>query len=176
MTEPTLPRFKAPPGPPEPSLEAQRFMEELRALIKAHGWAVQGVVPTADDMDHVEFAYTIGLLERGCMAEVLIAGLPSHDAASIINQIAAEMTSGPGIPPSVWRLENGVQLIAVVFVPRPGSPLNLGVAKAFYEAPALPVVQYVWPDKDGFYPWDAGWNPDIRQPVPSRGRDQDIKG
>lgn len=164
-----LPASVAPKGK---SPQVKAFMNQLRSTIATHGWAVQAVAPTeaTPEAERFTYVYTIGLLERGCMAELLITGLPVETAASLVNEIAAEMTSGPGIPPSTWELTSGHRLVCVFFVPRPESLVSVGVARSYYETPALPMAQYVWPDVNHNYPWDKGWSGQVRQPVPGRER------
>lgn len=147
----------------EPSQDA--YIDQIEAMIRDHGWAIQGVFATETSDLKFDFAYTVGLMKRGCTAELLMAGIPMKTAASILNQIAAEMVNGGQmIPPAEFELPGGFMLKAKFFVPRKGSELHLGVARAFYNRPDVPVAQYVWPDKQGNYPWDEGWPADLLQP------------
>lgn len=149
--------------PDQPWTDA--YIDQIEALIRDHGWAVQGVFATETSDLRFDFAYTVGLMKRGCTAELLIAGLPIHTGAAILNEIAASMlNSGQMIPPGEWDLANGYKLKAKFFVPRKGSELHLGVARAYYNRPDVPVAQYVWHDRNGNYPWDEGWDFDLLQP------------
>jgi hypothetical protein len=112
-----------------------------------------------------DFAYTVGLMKRGCTAELLIAGVPYRTGAAILNEIAADMVNnGQMIPPSEWAISGGYVLKAKFFIPRRGSELHLGVARAYYDRSDVPVAQYVWPDKEHRYPWDEGWDSQMLQP------------
>jgi len=134
-------------------------------MIRDHGWAIQGVFATETSDQRWDFAYTVGLMERGCTAELVMTGIPMNTAAVILNEIAAAIVnSGEKIPPAEYPLPGGYVLKAVAFTPRQGSDIHLGVARAYYDRPDVPVVQYVWPDKEHRYPWDDGWDPELLQP------------
>lgn len=141
------------------------YIDQIEAVIRDHGWAVQGVFATKTSDIKFDFAYTVGLMKRGCTAELLITGLPMRSGADILNQIAAEMLNNSQmIPPAEWTSGNGYVLKAKFFIPRQGSELHLGVARAYYNRPDVPVAQYVWPDKDNHYPWDEDWDSSLLQP------------
>lgn len=151
--------------PTDVSLEA--YKDQVRAMIRDHGWAIQTVAPTVQQP--YSYAYTIGLVQRGATAELLVAGLPIQQAVEILNQVAASLMnqnfSGSAVvPPSEWELPLGYKLKSKVFIPRPGSQLHVGVIRAYYGA-EVPVVQYIWPDPQHRYPGDEGWDPALVQPV-----------
>ncbi len=146
-----------------------KYLLDVQRVVETHGWAVQGVVPN-DGEPGVPFAYTIGLIERGCAAEVLAAGLPLEILHPMLNQIATSMTSTGGMPPTSWTLPGGYEM-KPVFLTRHSEPLIPGMAFRYYNTDQVPVVQYVWPSEDHFYPWDERWphGPDT-QPVGGVGR------
>lgn len=145
-------------------LSTEAYLDQLQATIRDHGWAIQGVFATETSDLRFDFAYTVGLIYRGCTAELLMAGIPMKTAANILNEIAAGMVnSGQTIPPDQWELDGGYILKAVTFTPRAGQDLHVGVARTFYGEP-VPVAQYVWPDQQHRYPWDDDWNSDLPQP------------
>ena len=147
------------------------YLAQIAELIKQHGWAIQMVAPVeSDPLPHLSFGYTVGLLERGCAAEIMLVGLDALTTQAVLNEIAASMANGTGIPPSSWDLSGGYML-KPVFMTRSESPLHYGVAKAYYERSGIPMVQYVWPAKNHAYPWEDGWplGPDV-QPVGGAGR------
>jgi hypothetical protein len=140
----------------------------VKALIRDNGWAMQAVMPGSDNLAQFDYVYTIGLMERGCTAELMIVGLPYQMGAEMINQIALMMiNSMQRIPPDEVPLKNGLTLKSKLFVPRVGGELHVGVARAYY-GHDIPIAQYVWPDPDGNYPWDEGWDPSMPQPVGNR--------
>lgn len=146
-----------------PSKDA--YLDQVAAMIRDHGWAIQGVFATETSDQRWDFAYTVGLIERGCSSELVITGIPMRAAADLLNEIAASfMNSGEKIPPAEYTLQNGYVLKSVSFIPRQGSDIHLGVARAYYGRPDVPVTQYVWPDKDHNYPWYPAWDQSMIQP------------
>jgi len=143
----------------------QAYLDQVKATIRDNGWAVQAVFKTPTSWQQFDYVYTIGLIERKCTAELMIAGLPYRQGADIVNQIAMNMVNQMQlIPPDEWPLAGGFKLKSKVFIPRVGGPLHVGVARAYYGHDVL-IAQYVWPDAEHRYPWDEGWDPGMPQPV-----------
>lgn len=152
-------------GQPGHESRTQAYLDQVGALIRDNGWAIQAVSATADSRAVADYVYTIGLVERGCTAELMIAGLPHHKGAEILSQIAASMLNNTQwIPPAEWPLGGGFTLRSRTFCPRVGGELHVGVARAFYRREVV-FTQYVWPNAERKYPGEEGWDPDMLQPV-----------
>lgn len=142
------------------------YIDQVGATIRENGWAIQGIFATENSDIEYDFAYTIGLLERGCTAELMVAGLPLQVEAEILNEIASEMLNNQQmLPPATWPLVGGYELKVRLFIPRADSELSPGTARLYYNRMDVPIAQYVWPDQDHRYPWDEGWDPGVLQPV-----------
>lgn len=139
------------------------YLDQLGANIRDHGWAVQGVFPT--DPEDYSFAYTVGLLDKGCPVELLVSGLAVNTSAHILNEIADEMVQGDKQPPETWELADGYVMRRVLHDFDRDDQLQLGVARAYYRREIIPVAQYVWPSQEHHYPWDDLWPDVIRQPI-----------
>lgn len=145
------------------NVSIEHLRERIRTTIRDHGWALQ-VVPAGANYK-VPFVYTVGLVERGCTSELMVAGMPSITAIEVLNQIAANMVNhGQTIPPDSWPLADGYTLKAATFVPRVAGQFHAGVAR-FYYGQDVVVTQYIWPDPEHRYPGDEGWDPGLIQPV-----------
>src|SRR5689334_18985943 len=68
------------------------FTTELEALIREHGWAVQGVFD-ATSPGPSGWVYTIGLEDLG-HAELMIVGLPLDTAHGLLNRVLTEAVAG----------------------------------------------------------------------------------
>jgi hypothetical protein len=146
-------------------LQTQAWLDQVKATIRDSGWAMQAVFSTLTSWQKFDYVYTIGLMERNCTAELMIAGLPYRQGAEIINQIAGHMLNHLQlIPPAEWPMANGFILKSKIFVPRVAGELHVGVARAYYGRD-VPMAQYVWPDAEHRYPWDEGWDETMVQPV-----------
>lgn len=152
-------------GSPGGEPQTQAYLDQVKATIRDSGWAMQAVFATEHSAMKFDYVYTIGLVERGCSAELMIAGLPYKKGAEIINQIAMNMLNlGQLTPPAEWPLARGFALKSKLFAPRVGGDLHVGVARAYYGRDVV-MAQYVWPDAEHRYPWDEGWDPGLLQPV-----------
>jgi hypothetical protein len=149
------------------------YLKEVEAVVKEHGWAIQAAQPPRGESGPI-FVYTVGLIQRGCAAEILMSGLPVDLLRKMVNQIAASMVNGTGMPPTSWQVpgngERSYELLPV-FITKTREPLVPLVAMRYYQRPGIPLVQYVWPSENGSYPWEPDWPYDTEtQPVGGAGR------
>lgn len=152
-------------GDPDQESKTQAYLDQVKATIRDNGWAMQAVFATEHSAERFDYVYTIGLIERNCTAELMIAGLPYQHGAKIINQIAMNMVNrSQYIPADEWPMADGFILKSRIFIPRVGGSLHVGVARAYY-GQDVPVAQYIWPDTEHRYPWDEGWDRSLAQPV-----------
>jgi hypothetical protein len=141
------------------SLEA--VLTKIDEDIIRHGWSTIGVFGTGED-PIVPFAYSVGFTELD-QPEVIVYGLPAEMAHGIIGCVYDAIKAGE-------QLKDGAELgkilkepykVWVRAVPGDGSPAN--AARARYESVRL--VQIVWPDRVGNYPWEDGYEAACTQPV-----------
>ena len=134
-------------------------LEELRALIDAHGWAVQHVV----GREPAEcFSYTVGLTGQ-LHPEIVVTGL-THDVAHVFLNNAGHMVVrehghfAPGEPAT--GLTDGPPFAVLPVSDTSGLT---AVASLYGDVRA---VQLVWTDSRGRLPWDpAHGNPPGSQPL-----------
>jgi len=135
------------------------FLRRQQHLTDTIGWAVIHVLPTDDDPDtSTPFAYTVGLTGHD-YPELLIAGLPPEAAHGLLNDLAGRVydkaerfTHGQRIS----DLIAGYDAVIVEGVPIDEMPP--GVAIARYGRDQIRLQQVVWPDPQGRFPWDAGYD------------------
>lgn len=121
---------------------------KVREIIDRVGWMVQGVFGEGEP----PFAYTVGLTEKQ-MPELYIFGLPPEVAARTLNDAAQQMLDRgePFVDDEVVE-----KVLTIPLVARAASSLeDVGVARRFY-GHDIDLVQLVWPDPEGRYPWDDG--------------------
>lgn len=141
------------------------FDRKLLADIARVGWAVLGI---PEDDEGPGYAFSVGLHHTHAHPEVILVGLPWEVSYRLITDIGAAVKEGR-------RYEAGREYddlaeghpSAFVAVDRGNYQEYLGTAGWFYRGWDFPVVQLVWPDRSGSYPWDAGAAPAYcrRQPV-----------
>jgi hypothetical protein len=140
-----------------PNGTTEEYLDELRATIRVHGWAVQGV-----EDDRLPFAYTIGLHDHG-LPELLVTGLSPQQAACLLNDVAAAAVGGRVLKPGAHIAVGDGPLVEIVEVEHPDAHLNFAVALG---GPDIRALQLVWADDRGRWPWAAGWGHGRRrQPV-----------
>ncbi len=127
---------------------------KLVADVERHGWAVIGIA--ADDR-LPGWAFTAGLWHTFGSPEVAMFGLRVPDMQQWLNDVGEQVRGGQSLRPD--ELRGGLLPdFPVRFRPVHDSWYRdfFGYALWFTQAPPLPIVQVVWPDRGGRFPWDAG--------------------
>jgi len=147
-----------------PDGTTEEYLEELRAMIADHGWAVQYV-----ESDNRPSAYTVGLHARG-LPELLMTGLSAEVSCRVLNSIAHMIVDdGVVVAPAMHIYYQDRFLIEVVQVEHPDVHMRFAV-ELF--GPKVRAMQLVWADEKGRLPWEAGWGHGRRrQPVLGRRAD-----
>lgn len=135
-------------------MNQEQLLKKIKRDIGESGWSTISVFPTMTDPG-VHFSYSIGFREHDAHPEVIILGIPSEYAHSIIRTLYERVAAGE-------RFEAGQRLDEVLeeyevelrAVASDGAPLNM--AKAYYDVDELPALQIVWPDKEGLFPGEEG--------------------
>lgn len=141
------------------------LLEERDRHIREHGHSVQCVFPVDDDGHY--FWYSIGRSVVG-KPEILVTGpLPAEVGGWMVNEVArlydenpTRFTPGTTIEPDV--LLSGFP-VKVVAVDNPVEAEMFGATRWFGDD--LAAIQIVWPDKEGNFPGDEGWDDRFKQPV-----------
>lgn len=127
--------------------------------VKEHGWSVTAV---AADHESPGWVYSVGMWHTMGTSEVSMFGLRVQDMHHWVNEVGA---LGRSLRPG--ELIHGVL---------PGHPLMVrpvddswfpdlfGFAMDFYRHPPVPMVQLVWPDRHGVFPWEPGSRCRVEQP------------
>ena len=118
------------------------------------GWAVLAI---PEDEEGPPFAYSIGMYRTLGHADVILIGQKIEAMHAIINHIGEQVRGGQ-------RFEDGgvypdiLEGFDVCFrqVPPARYPEYLGYGRWFYKGDDFPVLQCVWPDRQGRFPWDPG--------------------
>ncbi|MGC4808741.1 DUF4262 domain-containing protein [Micromonospora sp. DT233] len=149
-----------------PSLD--EFFRQQQKHIDDIGWSVTAVLPDHDEA-HAPFAYTIGLTERG-LPELVIAGLDPLTAQTLLNDMAHRVYQRAQPLTADHRVEDLLLgYDAVIIEGQATEALHPGAAYARYGKDHVRLQQVVWPDKQGRFPWDDGYEyPAHVQPLLTR--------
>jgi hypothetical protein len=123
------------------------------ADVKKYGWHIVGV---EGDEDGPSFSYSVGLQYTFQHPELFVMGLPHNVAGAFINDIGKRIREGRSFTAksSVDGVAEGLTLRFARFGKRYYKEY-LGCANWFYKSMDYPVLQLVWPDPSGNFPWDA---------------------
>ncbi|MEU5554110.1 DUF4262 domain-containing protein [Micromonospora sp. NPDC047793] len=135
------------------------FLRRQDHIIDTTGWAVTHVLPTHDDPDTTApFAYTVGLTAHG-HPELITAGLPPEVAHTLLNDLAQRVydkaerfTHGQTVSDLIAGYD------AIIIDGPPTDDLHPGMAIARYGRDQIRLQQLVWPDQQGRFPWDSGYD------------------
>lgn len=129
--------------------------QDIAGHIGSHGWSSLGI---ASEDGVPAWAFTVGLWHSHGAPEVSMFGLRNPDMQNWLNEIGEQVQAGGELNP-------GDRLVGIL----PGDfPLLVrpvdtswyrdlfGAALGFYGRPPLPIVQAVWPDRNGLFPWEDG--------------------
>jgi hypothetical protein len=134
------------------------------------------------------FSYTVGLHTPGSQKpEVVISGLKTESRVDWLLAIGFRIQGPPPLKTRQQMAKaQGVSLETLVFPPggavfqpgeryrdlagnglstvfaevgREGMESHLGQAMVFHQSQAFPVLQLVWPDPHGFFPWEETFDP-----------------
>ena len=133
---------------PIPQDEPER---KLLANVREYGWHVMGV---GAGEECPQFGYTIGMYHTFGHPEIIVFGLDVRVMFQIVTGIGEHIKEGGRFED--WHESSDIlEGYAVCFrkVKRRHYRDHFGFARWFYQGDEFPVLQCVWPDAAGRYPW-----------------------
>jgi len=144
--------------------------EKIEWMIETDGWALEPISPQADtDPPVPAYAYTIGLPALLGFPEVVVFGLTPVTSRGLIGLVVDAVRGGTEIPLEVelvGLLENELRCaFAPVDVEAYGA--FFGTARSWYRGDEFSMLQMIYPDRNGFMPYETGYESRMRlaQPV-----------
>jgi hypothetical protein len=126
------------------------YIAHVRGLIETFGWMVQGVQRSRY---RPPYAYTVGLTSHD-RPELAVTGLPLDSAMDLLNMCAAHLLhAAVPKPGEVIPLIRG-PVIETVQVAEPMAHVPVAV---HLFGPQIQVLQLVYADDRGHWPWDVGF-------------------
>jgi len=136
--------------------------DKLAWMIETNGWLLEPVAATTStDPPFPGYGYTIGFEQTFGFAEVVILGLKPVAAKGLAGLIADLLGGGTQIPiGELFRgLYDGEQRAALLPVEVGAMGAMFESATAWYGDAPYRMVQLVWPDRNGWLPWEPGFDP-----------------
>lgn len=125
--------------------------------IHTDGWQITGVLAREADRG-ADFAYSIGFFHTMGHPEVILFGLPLDTCMRAVNVIGIDVQNGMRFVPG--RVYDGIlqkpHRCCFKEIDRRHHGDYVGYALWFYEADPFPLLQCVWSDQRGRFPWEEG--------------------
>ena len=144
--------------------------EKIEWMIETTGWALEAVAPRVDaDPPVPGYAYTIGVPAIVAFPEIAVFGLAPVAAKGLLGLVVDACRGGTEIPLGVevvGLLDNDLRCrFAPVDLDEWGGFFH--TATAWYRGQPYEVVQLLFPDRNGFLPYEPGYDQRMRfaQPV-----------
>lgn len=145
-------------------------VDKIEWMIEQDGYAVEPVSPDGTvDPPRAGYTYTIGFPAAVGFPDVVVCGLTPVAAKGLLGLVADVCRGGTEIPLDaelVGLLDNELRCRFVpVDLDRHGELFE--TAAAWYRGEPFTVVQLVYPDRNGFLPYEPGFEQRLRfaQPV-----------
>jgi hypothetical protein len=153
-----------------PANSEREVEQKILADIDAFGWHV---ILIPEDDEGPPFGYTIGLHKTFGHPEIVIVGLTDPEVMfSFLNALGMEVkqarrfANGDSTPGIIEGFE-----VRFSEVPRSAYARHFGYASWYYKGQDYPVLQCLWPDAQGRFPAEAGFDPALRSLQPALGSD-----
>jgi hypothetical protein len=144
--------------------------EKIEWMIETNGWALEPVHARPDEVPPVPgYAYTIGVPAAVGFDEIAVFGLAPAAANGLITLVVDACRGGTDIPLGVelvGLLDNELRcLFAPVDLDAHG--WYFPTAFAWYRGEPFSIAQLLFPDRNGFMPYETGYDQRMRfaQPV-----------
>ncbi len=147
--------------------------EKIEWMIETNGWALEPVAAQPEtDPPLPSYAYSIGMPAAVSFPDVAVFGLTPVAANGLVTLVADACRGGTEIPLGielVGLLDNDLRCVF--------APIDLGewgsmftTANAWYRGESQPMVQLMYPDRNGFMPYEVGFEQRLRFAQPVIGR------
>ena len=147
--------------------------EKIDWMIETKGWALEPVAADKSSSPPVPgYAYTIGFPERFDFPEVVVFGLTPVAVSGLLDMVAGQLDEGVRIPIDtalVGLFDNDLRCVfASVDMSAHSGYFATGVA--WHRGFDFGMVQLLWPDRNGWLPYESGFDSSVRAAQPVIGR------
>ncbi|MDG1265502.1 MAG: DUF4262 domain-containing protein [Ilumatobacter sp.] len=148
-------------------------IDKIEWMIETHGWALETIAADpSTDPPTAACAYSIGMRAAVNFPDVAVFGLAPAAANGLVTLVADACRGGTAIPLGpelVGLLDNELRC---VFAPiDPGrAAAHFATAVSWFRDEPLDMVQLLYPDRNGFLPYEAGFEQRLRLAQPVLGR------
>jgi hypothetical protein len=143
--------------------------DKILWMVETFGWALESVLPRPDlTPPSPAYAYTVGLEKLFGFPEVAVFGLTPVAARGLVGLVVDLLRGGTEIPIGALftgLLDNDLRsALLEVDVDEHGD--LFATANHWYAGEPYRVVQLAWPDRNGWLPWEPGFDARLRYAEP----------
>jgi len=125
--------------------------------IREHGWFNTRILAEAEDPG---FSFTTGFWVNTSQPELIIFSLRDGLAHDVLWDLFREAKAGVALAVGKRTDQVFANLPAYVFpMAKRHYREHLGWSRWFYGGDKFPCLQIVWPDREGLFPWEPGFDP-----------------
>lgn len=136
-------------------MSMQDFIDKQEENIKKYGLSIVCTGTETIGNKMTSMAYTVGLSDNSEMSEIIVFGLPQDTAVKVLNLAADKLREGTAKPDELLTEICNLSMVLKVV---PKSIANEYTLQARYRAKRdVPVMQLVWPDRNGKFPWEDNY-------------------
>jgi hypothetical protein len=136
---------------------AMEHRDKIAWMIETQGWALE---PVPAQPPRPGYAYTIGLITTFNFPELVIFGLRPVNAKGLAELVVEFLADGVALPVGplfTGLLDNGLRSALLPLDVEEHLDLFEG-AVSWYGSSDFPMVQLAWPDRNGWMPWESGFD------------------
>jgi hypothetical protein len=134
--------------------------DKIAWMVESRGWAIQPVPPRPDsDPPMPGYAYTIGLESSYEFPEVVLFGLTPVAATGLAELLVGLVADGVEIPLGViftGLLDNDLRC-ALLPIELDDHVDLFAEAVTWHGGSEFRMLQLAWPDRNGWLPWESGF-------------------
>lgn len=145
-------------------------LDKIEWMIETHGWALETIAADpSTDPPTAACAYSIGMRAAVDFPDVVVYGLAPAAASGLVALVADARRGGTVIPIGdelVGLLDNDLRCVFAPIDPADAAE-RFRTAVSWYRTEPLDMVQLLYPDRNGFLPYEVGFDQRLRfaQPV-----------
>jgi hypothetical protein len=143
--------------------------EKIEWMIEVEGWALEPVSPSAEtDPPTPAYAYTIGLPALVGFPEIVVFGLTPVASKGLIGLVVDALRGGTEIPIGVELVGLLDNELRCAFAPVDVDlhAHRFETVRSWYKGAPCSMVQLVYPDRNGYMPYEEGFEQRMRLAQP----------
>jgi hypothetical protein len=148
-------------------------LDKIEWMIETHGWALETIAANSmTDPPTPACAYSIGMLDAVGFPDVVVYGLAPAAAQGLVALVVDACRGGTEIPLGVelvGLLDNELRCLFAPIDPRDAAE-RFATAFSWSRGQPLDMVQLLYPDRNGFLPYESGFDQRMRIAQPVVGR------